>query len=53
VAGALAGRATAEQVALQRFRSNLGKSTCENLRELEHPLATLAAQVPQGWVAGA
>jgi DNA-binding CsgD family transcriptional regulator len=63
VAVALVGGATAEQVARQRgvslmtvrvqIRSILGKSTCENLRELEHQLAILAAHVPQGRVAGA
>ena len=63
VAVALVGGATAEQVARQRgvslmtvrvqIRSILGKSTCENLRELEHRLATLAAHVPRGRAAGA
>lgn len=53
MAGALVGRAMAEQAARQQFRANLGKSTCESLRELEHPPAALAAHVPQGWVAGA
>ncbi len=57
------GGATAEQVARQRgvslmtvrvqIRSILGKSACENLRELEHQMATLAAHVPQGRVASA
>jgi DNA-binding CsgD family transcriptional regulator/PAS domain-containing protein len=63
VAVALVGGATAEQVASQRgvslmtvrvqIRSVLGKSGCTNLRELEHTLATLAAHVPQRWVAAA
>lgn len=63
VAVALVGGATAEQVARQRgvslmtvrvqIRSILGKSACENLRELEHQMATLAAHVPQGRAAGA
>jgi DNA-binding CsgD family transcriptional regulator len=63
VAVALVGGATAEQVARQRgvslmtvrvqIRSILGKSGCENLRELEHQMATLAAYVPQGRVASA
>ena len=63
VAVALVGGATAEQVARQRgvslmtvrvqIRSILGKSACENLRELEHQLATLAAHVPQSREAGA
>jgi DNA-binding CsgD family transcriptional regulator len=63
VAVALVGGATAEQVARQRgvslmtvrvqIRAILGKSGCDNLRELEHQMATLAAHVPQGRVAGA
>ncbi len=63
MAEALAARATAEQVARQRgvslmtacvqIRPTPGKSARENLRELQCRLATLAAQVPQGLVAGA
>ena len=63
VAVALVGGATAEEVARQRgvslmtvrvqIRSILGKSGCENLRELEHQMATLAAHVPRGRAAGA
>ncbi len=57
VAAALAGGATAEEVASQRgvslmtvrvqIRSVLGKTQSRNLRELEHTLATLAAHAPQ------
>ena len=36
-----------------QIRAILGKCGCDNLRELEHQLATLAAHVPKGWVAGA
>jgi hypothetical protein len=63
VAVALVGGATAEQVARQRgvslmtacvqIRPTPGKSACENRREPERQLVTLAAHVPQCLVAGA
>jgi DNA-binding CsgD family transcriptional regulator/PAS domain-containing protein len=62
VAVALAGGATAEDVASARgvslmtvrvqIRAVLGKTGSTNLRELEHMMATLAAQVPPRWAAG-
>jgi DNA-binding NarL/FixJ family response regulator/PAS domain-containing protein len=57
VAAALSGGGTAEQVARQRgvslmtvrsqVRSILGKSECENLRDLERSMAALAALTPR------
>lgn len=57
VAAALAGGASAEDVARRRgvslmtvrsqIRSILGKSECDNLRDLERSMATLAALVPR------
>jgi len=56
VAAALSGGASAEEVAQQRrvslmtvrsqIRSILGKSECENLRDLERSMASLAALTP-------